>query len=139
ASSTGPSRSPQGGTDMNVNHRQGKGPMVERVFGDPGAIAPSIDKAWRDAFILELRLRSVPGEAIGDALMTVETHVAESGESAEGAFGDARAYAREIATATGSTGGGWSVSAMTVISSLLGLVGMLLTVRAFTSWLEGEP
>lgn len=122
---------------MNAHHRQGRSPVVERIFGDPGAIAPSIDKAWRDAFIVELRLRSVPGQTIGDALMTVETHVAESGESAETAFGDPRAYAREIAT--DSTGGGWSVGAMTVISSLLGLVGMLLTVRALTSWLEGEP
>lgn len=117
---------------MNTTSKKG-------LLSDPGAIAPSVDKAWRDDFIVELRLRSVPGAAIGDALMTVETHVAESGESAEDAFGDARGYAREIATATGSTGGGWSVGASTVVSSLLGLVGMLLTVRAFTSWLEGEP
>ena len=124
---------------MSSKDGRATGPMVERIFGDPGAIAPSIEKGWRDDFMIELRLRSVPGEAIGDALMTVETHVAESGEEAHDAFGDAKTYAREIAAATGSAARGWSVSVATVSSTLLGLVGMLLSVRAFGSWLDGDP
>lgn len=115
------------------------GPIVERIFGDPGSIAPSVEKAWRDDFILELRLRSVNGQAIGDALMTVETHVAECGESAYEAFGEPKAYAGEIASVTAAAGHGWVVSARTVAGSLLGLLGMLLSVAAFTGWLEGEP
>lgn len=108
------------------------------IFGDPGAIAPSVDKAWRDDFIVELRLLDVPGDRIGDALMTVETHLAESGEDATEAFGDAKAYAREIAATTGSDGGGWAVGPLTVVSTLLGLLGMLVTAHAFSAWLEGE-
>ncbi|QFG67857.1 hypothetical protein [Ornithinimicrobium pratense] len=124
---------------MNSKATRATGPMVERIFGDPGAIAPSVEKAWRDDFIIELRLRSLPGEAIGDALMTVESHVAESGEKAQDAFGEAKTYAREVAAATGTAARGWSVSAATVASTLLGLAGMLLSVRAFGSWLDGEP
>lgn len=124
---------------MGFQDQPATGPMVERIFGDPGAIAPSVEKAWRDTFIVELRLRSVPGQVIGDALMTVETHVAESGEEAHDAFGDAKTYAREIAAATGIPAQGWSVSAATIASTLLGLVGMLISMRAFAGWLEGEP
>ena len=109
------------------------------VFGDPGRIAPSVDKQWRDDFILELRLLSVPGPQIGDALMTVETHVVESGETAVQAFGEARAYAREIAEATQAAGRDGSIGVATVVSSMLGLLGLLATAGAFGSWLAGEP
>lgn len=107
------------------------------IFGDPGAIAPSVDKTWRDDLIIELRLLDVPGDDIGDALMTVETHVAESGETAQEAFGDARAYAREIAESTDAAGRGRGITAWTAASSVLGLLGMLGAMRAFTGWLEG--
>lgn len=92
----------QGGTDMTDAADSTPGRISARRTGrglvnDPGAMAPSVEKAWRDELITELRLLDVPGERIGDALMTVETHVRESGESAEEAFGEARAYARELA------------------------------------------
>lgn len=124
---------------MRTRDGRASGPIVERIFGDPGGIAPSVEKTWRDDFILELRLRSVSGRAIGDALMTVETHVAESGESARDAFGDPRAYARDISAATGTEEGGWAVSPTTVVGSLAGLVGMLLAVAALAGWLEDGP
>lgn len=124
---------------MGSRGTRASGPIVERIFGDPGRIAPHVEKDWRDDFIVELRLRSVSGQDIGDALMTVETHVAESGERARDAFGDPRAYAREITAATGSEGRGWAVSARTVAGSLAGLIGVLLSVAAFTAWLEAEP
>lgn len=107
------------------------------IFGDPGAIAPSVDRAWRHDFIVELRLRSVAGDRIGDALMTVETHVAESGESAQDAFGDAKAYAGEIAESTGAADTGSMITAWTAAGVVLGLIGMLGAVRAFGTWLEG--
>lgn len=108
-------------------------------FADPGRIAPSVEKQWRDDFIVELRLLSVPGDRIGDALMTVESHVAESGEPAREAFGEGRAYAREIADATGTAGRGGPIGPATVIGIVLGLVGMLVTARAGSSWFDGEP
>lgn len=107
------------------------------IFGDPGAIAPTVDKTWRDDLIVELRLLDVPGDRIGDALMTVETHLAESGETAGEAFGDARAYAREIAATSGREGAGRSVGPLTVVSTVLGLLGILLTAHAFSAWLDG--
>lgn len=48
---------------------------------------------WRDAFVLELRLREVPGPQIGEALAEVEAHCADSGQSPEEAFGDPVRYA----------------------------------------------
>src|SRR5690606_10241200 len=69
---------------------------------DPGRIAPHLGKSWRDDFIIELRLLDVPGNKIGDALVTADTHVQESRETAEEAFGDAKTYARETAAALGT-------------------------------------
>ncbi|NYF98419.1 hypothetical protein [Janibacter cremeus] len=109
------------------------------AFGDPGRIAPSVEKEWRDDFIVELRLLSAPGHQIGDELMTVETHVAESGEPAAQAFGEAKPYAREIAEATGATGRGGSIGPATIAGNGLGLLGMFATVHAVTHWLEGGP
>lgn len=51
--------------------------------------------AWRDKAILELRMKNVPGDKIGEILTEVETHVRESGESPDDAFGNPVAYARE--------------------------------------------
>lgn len=108
-----------------------------RLLPDPGRIAPSVDKAWRDDFIVELRLLGVPGSRIGDALMTVEAHVTESGEDAREAFGDATAYAQEVADSAGAVDA-WKVSTRTVAAAVLGLVGMLITVRAFAGWLQAS-
>lgn len=107
------------------------------LFADPGRMAPTIDKTWRDAFILELRLLGVSGDQIGDALVTAESHVRDSAESAEVAFGDPTAYAREIAANRGDEGG-WQVGSATVVSVSLGLIGMLASSRAFSSWLDDE-
>lgn len=121
--------------DTQKQHRQR--PQRDGLFADPGRIAPSVEKGWRDDFIIELRMLSVPGDRIGDALMTVETHVAESGESAQEAFGDPSAYAREIAESEGAVGTSWVVNTWTVVGNITGLVGMLAAVRAFTAWLQG--
>jgi hypothetical protein len=67
----------------------------------PSDVAPGVDPAWADAFLLELRLRDVPGRHIGDALAEVASHCAESGESAEEAFGDPVAYGRSLGLPAG--------------------------------------
>lgn len=54
------------------------------------------DKQWLDEMTIELRLRNVRGDAIGDALAAVETHCAESGERPVDAFGDPHEYARAL-------------------------------------------
>lgn len=108
------------------------------VSADPGRLAPHLDKTWRDDFIIELRLAGVAGDVIGDALVTADTHIQESGESAQEAFGDARIYAREIAESSGADPA-WTLSPAEVLGSVAGLVGMLATVAAFTAWLDGGP
>ena len=123
---------------MNDTHSQSGQRERSSLFADPGRIAPSIDKSWRDAFIIELRLIGVPGERIGDALVTAESHVLESGESAEEAFGDPTDYAREMATSGGKDVSDQRIGSGTVISVVLGLVGMLASARALTAWLEHD-
>lgn len=51
--------------------------------------------AWRDKAILELRMKNVPGDKIGEILTEVEMHVRESGESPDDAFGDPVTYTRD--------------------------------------------
>lgn len=104
---------------------------------DPADLAPSVDRAWADEFALEQRLLDVPGARIGDALVTVESHVAESGETAQEAFGDARAYARELAEGEGVAPG--PVGPATATWAVLGLVGMVVTGWGFSAWLEEAP
>lgn len=62
----------------------------------PDPLAPHVDRTWLDAFVVELRLRDVPGTRIGDALAEVDAHCADSGEQAAEAFGDPVAYARSL-------------------------------------------
>ncbi|HHU10606.1 MAG TPA: hypothetical protein GXZ60_11415 [Intrasporangiaceae bacterium] len=107
------------------------------LFDDPGRIAPHLDKDWRDRFIIEARLQGVDGSAIGDALVTADTHVQESGESAQEAFGDPKQYARDTAAAsTGSPGTGMPWSA--ILGALIGLIGMFGAVSAAGAWQEGQ-
>ena len=62
--------------DTTNRTRTGAGPELARV-------APSVDRRWAEAFVVEQRLLDVPGAQIGDAFATVESHVHESGERAE--------------------------------------------------------
>ncbi|HQY99792.1 MAG TPA: hypothetical protein PKV13_10580 [Propionicimonas sp.] len=59
-------------------------------------IAPNVEPFWADALLVELRLRGVAGERIGAVLAEVESHCAESGESATEIFGDPIAYADSL-------------------------------------------
>lgn len=96
---------------------------------------PHVEPDWAEAFLLELRLRSVSGSRIGAALAEVEAHCAESGESARSAFGDPAAYAADLAptlpTSPPDVRGELGTSA-------LGLGGMLLTLAAVGAWQTGD-
>lgn len=121
-----------------TNRQQARASSRRSAVSDrePADLAPSAERAWTEEFVLEQRLLGVPGPHIGDALVTVESHLLESGESAHDAFGDARSYARELAESVEKDEG--PVSAATATSSTLGLVGMLATAHAFGAWLDGE-
>lgn len=60
------------------------------------ALAPNVEPYWVDAFVVELRLRGVAGEAIGAALAEVESHCVESARSATEIFGEPAFYARSL-------------------------------------------
>ena len=95
---------------------------------------PHVEADWAEAFLLELRLREVGGRHIGAALAEVEAHCAESGESAREAFGDPAAYAAELAPSVPSEPSGWRRE---LLSSALGLGGMLTTLAAVGAWQAG--
>lgn len=94
------------------------------------------NKKWCDDFVIELRLAEVPGGVIGDRLAEVETHCAESGESAQEAFGDPLAYARTLAAEAPkqSAAGEWRAAVAGVGQVLALLVG----TRAAGVWAAGE-
>ena len=92
---------------------------------------PHVEPDWAESFLLELRLRRVDGRRIGAALAEVEAHCAESGESAREAFGDPSTYAVELAPADPGEPLDWRGE---LVSSLLGLGGMLTTLAAVGAW-----
>ena len=91
---------------------------------------------WCDDFVLELRMRDVPGSVIGDRLAEVEAHCVETGESPAEAFGPATAYARRLdrETAPGRVSGSWTVGALAAGNVIALIVG---TSAAFP-WVRGE-
>lgn len=93
-------------------------------------------KEWCDAFVLELRLRDVPGTVIGDHLAEVETHCRESGQTPHEAFGEPVEYARRLAEEgePEPITGVWTVMLLSVGQVLALLVG----TSAAWAWARGE-
>ena len=58
--------------------------------------APNVDPEWVDGFVTELSLSGASGRAIGDALLEVESHMAERGGSVVAEFGSPREYAASL-------------------------------------------
>lgn len=94
--------------------------------------------AWLEELTLELRMREVPGTAIGDALAQVRAHLAESGESAEEAFGTPEEYAAELnlpASADSRIEPRWM--GRLVASNLLGLAALYLSTPTVVALRQG--
>lgn len=94
------------------------------------------DETWIELFIIELRLRRVPGAAIGDAVASVRELVADSGQSAEAAFGSAREYAGSLDIPELPAR---EQAMKTVLLPVLGLFGFIVFVLASSAWIAGEP
>jgi len=94
-------------------------------------------QAWCDAFVLELRLRDVPGPVIGDRLADVEGHCAETGEPPWEAFGPPTDYARDLDAESSPerVSGVWTIAALAAVQVLAMLVG----TGAVRTWASGEP
>lgn len=93
------------------------------------------DSTWIELFTLELRLRRVPGTAIGDAVASVREFTADSGQSAEEAFGPARAYAASLDLPVRPLR---SAAVRTVLLPVLGLFAFLVFALAGTAWFSGD-
>lgn len=94
------------------------------------------DKTWIDLFTLELRMRRVPGPVIGDAVASVRELLADSGQSAEEAFGSAREYAASLDLPTMRAG---YRAVKTVFLPVMGLFAFLVFALAGTAWFAGTP
>ena len=101
----------------------------------PDISTPNISKGWRDDFIIAMRTQDASGEQIGDALATVDAHCAESGESAEEAFGDPKAYATTLVPEPVAGSG---LGASFLVGVLMGLLGLLIVPRAVDDWVTGS-
>jgi hypothetical protein len=102
----------------------------------PGA-TPGVDRAWADAFVLELRLADVPGRLIGDALAEVASHCADSGETPDDAFGDPVRYARSLGLPAGPDVPTPSLG--TAVPWVVQTLGLLLVAVAAPSLADAEP
>lgn len=90
---------------------------------------------WLDNFTFELAHRGVSGRDIGDAKASVESHLADSGESPEEAFGDPEAYARALEfSATPDSGFPW-----VILPTLLGVLGLITYLPAIAAVAQGGP
>jgi len=96
-----------------------------------------VHERWCGDFVLELRLREVPGPVIGERLAEVEGHCAETGEVPSEAFGDPTDYAARIDqdSAHERVAGVWTVAAAGAAQVLAMLVG----TSAVRAWVRGEP
>lgn len=93
------------------------------------------DKKWLDELTLELRLRDVSGDRIGDTLATVKEFLADSGERAQDAFGTPGEYAASL-----NLPGDPAATQITkfVARSAIGLVAFLAFTQATWPWAARE-
>lgn len=93
------------------------------------------DQKWLDALILELRLRDVSGDGIGDIVASVKEYLADSGEEAREAFGEPAAYAASLdlsASVVETSLKG------TMARSVVGMVAFMVFTQAISPWVAGE-
>lgn len=93
------------------------------------------DKTWIDLFILELRMRHVSGAAIGDAVASVQELLADSGQSAEEAFGSAQEYASSLELPVMNPR---QQALQVVFLPVLGLFAFLVFALASAAWFTGD-
>ncbi|AFR28079.1 hypothetical protein [Arthrobacter sp. Rue61a] len=94
------------------------------------------NKKWFDELVLELRLRQVHGDAIGDTVASVRELLRDTGQQAEEAFGPARSYAAELELPRAPKFE-WVRKALW--PSMLGLLAFLLFNQAVVPWARSEP
>jgi len=101
-------------------------------------LAPHVEEAWAEDFVVELRLAGVSGARIGAALSEVESHCVESGLSAQEAFGDPADYAGILDLPVGTDTSGPAML-RSVAPTITQSLGMLMLLWGFAAWREGSP
>ena len=91
----------------------------------------STDKKWFDELVLELRLQQVYGKAIGDTVASARELLADTGQSAEDAFGPAREYASSLELPRAPQYE-WMRTALW--PAMVGLLAFLLFTQAAAAW-----
>ncbi|MDR0435969.1 MAG: hypothetical protein LBH11_04300 [Propionibacteriaceae bacterium] len=102
------------------------------------ALAPHVDPRWAEQLLIELRLRGVSGEHIGDALAEVDAHVVDSGTGAAAAFGDPVAYAAALDLPV-DTSEKLSNYLPILLLTLGNTAAMLVTTQAVAAIIKNEP
>jgi len=94
------------------------------------------DKRYLSDLTTALRLRKISGARIGEIIAEVEVHTAESGQSAQEAFGPAKQYARQFdPTAAEANGRRWGAAAS--IGVLTAALGGWLLAGGVTAGMAG--
>lgn len=101
-------------------------------------------QTYTEQLLLALRLHDVPGPRIAEALAEVQSHVAETGEDPEVAFGPASTYANELVEALAGearASGPWWRGTVAVAATfgLASYAGAWLALDAILDLAAGEP
>lgn len=99
-------------------------------------MSTTAETQWIDDFIIELRLREVRGDAIGDAVASVRELLADSGEDPHRAFGTPREYAAQLELPL-VEGAGANPGA--TLAQGLGVLALLVYVPAAWAFFGREP
>lgn len=99
-------------------------------------MSPTTEKKWLDDFVIELRLREVRGDAIGDAVAAVKELLADSGENPLQAFGTPRHYAEQLELPL-VEGAGFDPG--TTLAPALGALALLVYIPAVWALFGNEP
>ncbi|WP_146185017.1 hypothetical protein [Agromyces badenianii] len=111
-----------------------RSPSSQEIWGRPFVKA---HEEWCGDFVLELRLRDVPGPVIGERLAEVEGHCAETGESPSEAFGNPTEYAARLDQDSDPDriSGVWVVAT----AGAAQVLAMLIGTSAVPAWVHDEP
>ncbi|WP_265522607.1 hypothetical protein [Oerskovia flava] len=109
----------------------------ERRYALERELAPHVDPAWTEAVLLELRIQGVSGTHVGEAIREVESHCAESGQSADEAFGDPVGYARSLGLPH-SPAQSSAATVRAVLPTLVQLAGMFLVLWTVPALAAGD-
>lgn len=99
-------------------------------------MSATTEKKWIGDFIIELRLREVRGDAIGDAVAVVKELLDDSGQDPLQAFGTPRHYADQLDLPL-VEGAGLKLGA--TLAPALGTLALLVYIPAVWAFFGGEP